>query len=441
MSRAPFARAARVLLALAISVAGVLQPGAAKDALAVDCGLVYCATLEIVPTLGSGVGVVTSDPSGITCTWNGSRSGACLFEFSWPHFVGTTTTVDLYLDPSSSSYACWATTCGAVNETLVRTVQLNNGDNIDVFPGFEAAQHAALTIKPEMTGSGRATTSIGGINCVSTGGVASGTCSTDLYWKSGSSIGFTLTLDPDDGNYACNELNCAAINQTRVSNVSISTGSTTLHVQFIPATPVTVSISGSGKVVSDPAGISCPSTCSKWFPPDTPPDDFTSLIATPASGWYLKHWGGACDGTSGTTCTFFNGLNGASITVQFARLATPRPTVKPTAVPTAPHPSPGSSQAPASEGPAASTDPGASGRPTDGPAASDPAASSAASEPPASTAGPGGSPVPSPAPGPGADSGSGSPSSTVLVVVLAGLLMALVLGFGLTVRRRRSPGR
>lgn len=427
-----------MLLALALGVGWAVQPGAAKDVLAVDCGLVFCATLEIVPTLGSGVGVVTSDPPGISCTWNGSRSGDCVFEFSWPHFTGSTTSVDLFLDPSSSSYACWSTTCGEVNETLVRTVQLSNGDNIDVFPGFEAAKHAALTIKPEMSGSGRATTSVGGINCRSTGGVASGTCSTDLYWKSGSSIGFTLTLDPDDGNYACNELNCAAINQTRVSNVTINEGAITLHVQFIPATPVTVSITGSGTVVSDPAGISCPSTCSKWFPPDTPPDDFTSLTATPASGWYLKDWGGACDGTTSTTCQFFNGLNGASISVAFARLATPKPTVKPTSVPAAPSPTAASSQGPASPGPGASTDPGASSDPTVKPGSSDPGASSPAGEPPSATAGPGGSPAASPAEGPGVGSGNASPDSTMLAIVLAGLLLALVLGFVLAVRRRRG---
>jgi hypothetical protein len=54
---------------------------------------------------------------------------------------------------------------------------------------------------------------------------------------------------------------------------------------------LTVSVSGSGTVASNPAGISCPSTCSHVFTGTS-----VTLTATPAGGWALGSWGGACSG-------------------------------------------------------------------------------------------------------------------------------------------------
>jgi hypothetical protein len=54
---------------------------------------------------------------------------------------------------------------------------------------------------------------------------------------------------------------------------------------------LTVSVTGNGTVTSNPAGISCPSTCSHTFTGTS-----VTLTATPASGWALSSWGGACSG-------------------------------------------------------------------------------------------------------------------------------------------------
>ncbi len=55
--------------------------------------------------------------------------------------------------------------------------------------------------------------------------------------------------------------------------------------------------SGSGTVISNPAGLSCGANCSHSF------DDGTSvtLTATPSSGWTFSGWSGPCSGTG--TCT------------------------------------------------------------------------------------------------------------------------------------------
>jgi DNA-binding beta-propeller fold protein YncE len=56
---------------------------------------------------------------------------------------------------------------------------------------------------------------------------------------------------------------------------------------------LTVSESGSGTLNSEPAGISCPGTCSEHFNQGR----LVTLAATAAAGNHLAAWGGACAGT------------------------------------------------------------------------------------------------------------------------------------------------
>ena len=75
---------------------------------------------------------------------------------------------------------------------------------------------------------------------------------------------------------------------------------------------LTVSVSGSGTVASNPSGISCPSTCSHIFTGGSP----VTLTPTPASGWAFSSWGGACSGSGGCTVT----MNAAeSVTATFVQ--------------------------------------------------------------------------------------------------------------------------
>ena len=60
---------------------------------------------------------------------------------------------------------------------------------------------------------------------------------------------------------------------------------------------LTVSVTGSGTVASNPAGVSCPSTCSHIFTGGAQ----VTLTPTPASGWAFASWGGACSGSGGCT--------------------------------------------------------------------------------------------------------------------------------------------
>jgi alpha-tubulin suppressor-like RCC1 family protein len=83
-----------------------------------------------------------------------------------------------------------------------------------------------------------------------------------------------------------------------VTDASGNSGSTTLTVTDLAALSVMRQGTGSGSVVSSPAGIDCGSTCSASFNADSQ----VTLTATAASGSSFTGWTG-CDGASGTTCT------------------------------------------------------------------------------------------------------------------------------------------
>lgn len=58
---------------------------------------------------------------------------------------------------------------------------------------------------------------------------------------------------------------------------------------------LTVTVAGGGTVVSSPAGISCPGTCSTNFTDGTN----VTLTATPSLGYEFSQWVGSCTGTTG----------------------------------------------------------------------------------------------------------------------------------------------
>jgi Divergent InlB B-repeat domain len=74
---------------------------------------------------------------------------------------------------------------------------------------------------------------------------------------------------------------------------------TAVSAVFAPALfRLRVSVAGRGAVRSSQTGITCRPRCSATFPSFTP----VRLTATPAKGWKLRSWSGACKG-SRKTCT------------------------------------------------------------------------------------------------------------------------------------------
>jgi len=80
-----------------------------------------------------------------------------------------------------------------------------------------------------------------------------------------------------------------------------------------PVRTLTVTRTGSGVIASTPAGISCGTDCAGGY------DDGTAvqLVATPAAGWELAGWGGACGG-AGACTVVMNGDRAVTATFRLA---------------------------------------------------------------------------------------------------------------------------
>lgn len=80
-----------------------------------------------------------------------------------------------------------------------------------------------------------------------------------------------------------------------------------------PPVALTVKVQGTGAVRSEPAGIDCPGKCTASFEAGTR----VTLTTSPAEGWKLTAWGGACTGTAACAVTL---AANASVTSSLALL-------------------------------------------------------------------------------------------------------------------------
>ncbi len=156
-----------------------------------------------------------------------------------------------------------------------------------------------LTVTAPAAGSGTVTSSPAGINCP-------GTCSASF--AQGAKV--TLTATPGS-NYFFGGWNgnCTG---TGICTITL-TATATVSALFNAGNGITVTLAGTGTgtVTSTPAGISCGTTCSSSFPPNTQ----VTLTETPSANSLFSGWIGACSGTG--ACTIM--LNGAdTVTASFA---------------------------------------------------------------------------------------------------------------------------
>jgi phospholipase C len=156
-----------------------------------------------------------------------------------------------------------------------------------------------LTVTVPAAGSGTVTSSPAGINCP-------GTCSASF--AQGAKV--TLTATPGS-NYFFGGWNgnCTG---TGICTITL-TAAATVSALFNAGNGITVTLAGTGTgtVTSAPAGISCGTTCSSSFPPNTQ----VTLTETPSGNSIFSGWIGACSGTG--ACTIM--LNGPdTVTASFA---------------------------------------------------------------------------------------------------------------------------
>ena len=226
---------------------------------------------------GTGSGTLSSSPAGINC------GATCSANFAQGTSVSLTPT-----PASGSVFAGWG---GACSGTGSCTVTMDAAKSVSATFNTAPPNTFSLTVSKAGTGSGTVLSNPAGINCGST-------CSASF--NSGTSV--TLSATAASGSSfagwggACSGTGSCTVTMDAAKSVSAT---------FNTAPPNTFSLTvskagtGSGTVLSNPAGINCGSTCSASFNSGTS----VTLSATAASGSSFAGWGGACTGTGSCTVT------------------------------------------------------------------------------------------------------------------------------------------
>ncbi|PHS17481.1 MAG: hypothetical protein COA86_09290 [Kangiella sp.] len=218
----------------------------------------------------SGDGSVTSNPVGINC------GNDCTEGYDENLQVDLTANASAGFVLSSWSGACsGAGSCSVTMDSAKTVTATFIEENLEQF-----------NLSVVIAGGGSVTSSPSGINCGS---------DCDESYEDGTSVSLTATADDGftfsqwtgscSGNGACDI--------TVDSNKSVT-------AEFIALQnfDLTVVVTGSGSVTSDPTGIDCGGDCSQTFEENTN----ISMTAIPDSGFKLDHWENACTGNG--SCSF-----------------------------------------------------------------------------------------------------------------------------------------
>jgi hypothetical protein len=218
---------------------------------------------------GSGGGTVVSEPAGINC------GTACTAEYEEEATVTLNALPDLHSD-----FRRWTVTgpnaepCPGVGSCTIVV-----GGNVAVEAEFETAPQKTLSVSVE--GEGTVVSNPASISCP-------GKCSEEF--AQGHTV--ILSAKPEPRNRVLEWSGCSYQPNVRECAVTMSDAKF-VGVEFGPIPPeqLTVSVSGPGRVLSYPAGISCPSLCDGVFDEEST----TFLIPSPDPGFQFGGWhGGGC---------------------------------------------------------------------------------------------------------------------------------------------------
>jgi len=216
-----------------------------------------------VKTLGDGSGTVASAPAGINC------GKECDGEFD------SGTPVTLTATPASgSTFVGWAGACTGTGKC-----QLTLNQSMSVTARFTALP--VLTVK--VSGTGTVTSSPSGVNCGS---------DCKAPFKPGTQV--TLTAHAGaNSTFSTWGGACTGRGGSCVVTVNDDIEVSATFSSASPTVTVTLAGSGTGTVTSNPAGISCPPSCSAAFQSGTQ----VTLTPVAAAGSVFAGWTGACSGS------------------------------------------------------------------------------------------------------------------------------------------------
>ena len=430
--------AAAVAIALGAVLGGAaLRPAPVSGAYCDDFPFL-CLTFTANPQSG-GAGAMTT-PEGIDCRWAGGvKTGTCSKRYIKDPQTGRATVV-VTATAADGSYVC-TTTCHTYSDTATITVSSDYSYRADFYLADCSQVPAAwcnhISFELSGNGAGYVETDDGFISCIHAGnGLPDAGVCNHRYFVGPDGGGTTIHVvgTANASSIVCEDGTCGA---TRTFTQGFI-GDRILYFEFQLRTyDVTVARAGSGTghILSSPAGIDCGSTCKRTFTHG----DAVTLTAVADAGSTFSSWSGACAGQD-VTCDLT--VTGDSTnTATFVKAGTTAPPATPTPSHTS---TPGSSPAPGSSSspiPGASTDvatPGASADPSPSNASSLGMCGSVArcgSETPGSAATDGATQVP----GGGQTADERGPDLTILVLAI--LLGAVIIAIGLAVGlRRRRPG-
>jgi probable HAF family extracellular repeat protein len=242
---------------------------------------------EINPNNGNDTTSITATIQG---NWFVNATTAKLVQSGQPDIVGSSITVDNTGSSLTATFDLSGKAAGAWDVVVTSP----GGGSATLPQGFTiTANDYPVSVSLTGTGAGTVASNHSGIVCP-------GTCS--AQFSANSTVTLTATPDADStfsnwsgactGNGICQVTLDAAKNVTAV---------------FAAKVPLTVTKAGTGQgtVVSNPAGIACPGTCSANFESDSA----VTLTATPNANSLFSGWSGACTGTGACQVTLDTAKN------------------------------------------------------------------------------------------------------------------------------------
>ena len=216
-----------------------------------------------------GEGVVTSEPTGIEC---GS-------DCSQDYTEGTE--VVLSAAPGAGyRFSAWSGACTGVADC---TVTMSADQSVGAT--FELLRHVLEVVIAE--GEGTVTSAPNGIDC---GAVCNASYDHNTV--------VTLTALAG-GGFVFNGWEGETCTGTSTCQVTMN-AARTVRARFgaVPTFPLSVSVSGDGRVSSAPPGIDCPGDCNENYAENSS----VTLTAVPGAGQRFKSWSEACAANSGPSC-------------------------------------------------------------------------------------------------------------------------------------------
>ena len=168
--------------------------------------------------------------------------------------------------------------------------------------GFQTQPSYPLTVTAPAMGTGTVTSSPAGINCPTT-------CSANFNQNTQITLTATAGSNYFFGGWSGGCSGTSACNLTLTAAASVTAA-------FNPGDGLTVAMAGTGTgtIISSPAGINCPTMCSASFPQNTQ----VTLSETPGTNSTFAGWSGACTGTATCSVTV---TAAASVTASFSSVS------------------------------------------------------------------------------------------------------------------------